>query len=195
MRQLTLAATLALCTLAFAADNPPADGKWIDLFDGKTLDGWKVIGCQAEVQDGAIFLKAGNGVVRTEKKYADYTVEWECKALKDDNWDSGVYFRCIDPAGSYPWPRKYQVNMRKGMEGNCDELKGAKSTGLAKDHEWNRFKLTVVGAKAELEINGKPAWKADGVTEREGFISIQAEVPGGGQYLYRNIRLMELKSR
>lgn len=189
MRLTTVVAAAVVLTggLAHAADD------FVELFDGKTLSGWKIITCEAEVQDGCIFLKAGNGVVRTEKKYKDYVVEWECKALKADNWDSGVYFRCIDPAGNYPWPRKYQVNMRKGMEGNCDELKNAKSKGLSKDHEWNTYRLKVVGATAELEINGKPAWKTDGVTEPDGCISLQAEIPGGGQYLYRNIRIMELK--
>ena len=64
---------------ALAADSPaPAKGKaklhyrpWVTLFDGKSLSGWKVIGCEAEVADGEILLKAGNGVVRTEKKYGD----------------------------------------------------------------------------------------------------------------------------
>jgi len=54
----------------------------VDLFDGKTLAGWKVIGCEAEVEDGVILLKAGNGVVRTERTYRDYVLEYEWKALK-----------------------------------------------------------------------------------------------------------------
>ena len=81
------------------------------------------------------------------------------------------------------------------MEGNVDELKGAKSQGLTKAGEWNHFKLTVVGTKAELEINGKAAWKAEGVEEPEGFISLQAEVPGGGQFLFKNIRVMEVEGK
>jgi hypothetical protein len=80
------------------------------------------------------------------------------------------------------------------MEGNVGGLKGAESKGLLKDHEWNSFKLTVRGTKAELDINGKPAWKADGLEgPEEGFIGIQAEVPGGGQHRFRNIYITELK--
>jgi hypothetical protein len=164
----------------------------VELFDGKTLAGWKVIGCEAEVQDGAIFLKGGNGVVRTERSYRDYVLEYEWKALKADNWDSGVYFRCGDPPPGAPWPTVYQANLRKGMEGNVEELKDARSTGLTKPGDWNHFKLTVKGTGAQLEINGKPAWKADGLKSPEGYIALQAEIPGGGQFLFRNVRILEL---
>ena len=42
-------------------------------------------------------------------------------------------------------------------------------------------------------MNGKPAWEADGLGDpQEGFIALQAEVPGGGQYRFRNIYLTEL---
>ncbi len=190
MRWFTMAAAVCLLSgFAIAADEK---GKAVELFDGKTLKGWKIINCEVEARDGAMLLKSGNGVVRPEKAFKDFVLDLEWKALKPDNWDSGIYIRCKDPAGSFPWPRVWQVNLRKGDEGNIQELKDARSKGLIKAGEWNKFKLTVVGTKAELEINGQPAWKADGIKDPEGFISIQAEVPGGGQFLYRNIRIEEL---
>lgn len=164
----------------------------VSLFDGKTLTGWKVIACEAVVEDGAILLKAGNGMVRTERAYKDFVLEVDWKSLKPDNWDSGVFFRCGDAPPGQNWPKVYQSNLRKGMEGDVAELPGARSKGLTKPGEWNHFKLTVIGTKAELEINGKPAWKADGVAAPEGFIGLQAEIPGGGQFLFRNIRVLEL---
>jgi len=52
---------------------------------------------------------------------------------------------------------------------------------------------TITGSKAELEINGKPAWKADGLQgPKTGFICLQAEVPGGGQCLFRNVHITEV---
>jgi hypothetical protein len=117
-------------------------------------------------------------------------IEW--KALKADKWDSGVFFRCGDRPPDRPWPRTYQANLRKGMEGNVNDLKGARSEGLTTPGQWNRFKLTVVGTTAALEINGGPAWKADGVRTPAGYIALQAEIPGGGQFLFRNIRVREL---
>lgn len=78
------------------------------------------------------------------------------------------------------------------MEGNVNELNSARSEGLTKPGDWNHFKLTVVGTSAALEINGKAAWKADGLQSRTGYVALQAEIPGGGQFLFRNIRLREL---
>ena len=168
--------------------------KSVALFDGKTLNGWEVITCEATVNDGDILLVAGNGLIQTEKKYGNFILEFECKALKDNKWDSGVYFRYDTVPEGRPWPNRYQVNLRKGLEGQVGALEEAKSEGLVKDGEWNTFKLTVQGTKASLEINDKSAWQADGLGDpQEGFIAIQAEVPGGGQYRFRNVYLTELE--
>ncbi|MFH1267268.1 MAG: family 16 glycoside hydrolase, partial [Planctomycetota bacterium] len=94
-----------------------------------------------------------------------------------------------------PWPKRYQANLRKGMEGNVGGLEGAKSEGLTKPGDWNHFKLSVVGTTAAMEINGQPAWKADGLESDSGYICIQSEVPGGGQFLFRNLRITELGYR
>jgi hypothetical protein len=71
-------------------------------------------------------------------------------------------------------------------------LQGAQSTGLVKDGDWNHMRLTVRGTTAAMELNGKPAWKADGLQSARGYIGLQSEVPNGGQFLFRNIRITEL---
>ncbi|MBP7049703.1 MAG: hypothetical protein KBE65_01670 [Phycisphaerae bacterium] len=45
-------------------------------------------------------IVGGNGLVQTEKKYADFVLEYEWKPLRDSNWDSGVYFRYDSVPGS-----------------------------------------------------------------------------------------------
>lgn len=187
-----LLASLACCLFGTLATAGEPTGVTTSLFDGKTLDGWNVTGCEAEVQDGAILLKAGNGLVRTNHRYGDFVLELEWKALKADKWDSGIYFRCELPQGKRPWPTRYQANLLKGKEGNVGGVEGATSTGLTKAGEWNRFKLTVVGTSASMEINGKPAWKGEGIEAASGYIGLQAEVPGGGQFLFRDIKITEL---
>jgi len=188
---------LLIANLSLAQNSPvygagEQGGPWVCLFDGKTLGGWQVTGCEAVVQDGAILLKSGNGLVRTKNAYRDFILEIDWKALKSDKWDSGVFFRCSDPPTGKPWPKTYQANLRKGMEGNVNELNSARSEGLTRPGDWNHFKLTVVGTTAALEINGKTAWKADGLESQTGYVALQAEIPGGGQFLFRNIRLREL---
>jgi hypothetical protein len=42
-------------------------------------------------------------------------------------------------------------------------------------------------------MNGKPAWTAEGLENpAPGYIALQAEVPGGGQFRFRNIYITEL---
>jgi hypothetical protein len=166
---------------------------WTDLLAGKDLSRWDVLGCEAAFQDdGSLLIQSGNGLVQTKEQYADFVLDFEWKALKADAWDSGVYFRYTAVPKGRPWPDRYQTNLRKGMEGNVGELKGATSQGLVKPGDWNRFVLTVQGTAVSLEINGKPAWKADGLKVPKGFLSLQAEVPGGGQFLFRNVRIKVL---
>lgn len=165
----------------------------VSLFDGKTLDGWTIRTCEAKVDQGELLLVDGNGLVQTAKMYGDFVLEFDVLALAEDDWDSGVYFRYETVPEGRPWPPRYQANLLKGQEGNVGGVQGATSTGLYKPGEWNRLKLTVQGSKVSLEMNGKPAWKADGLQgPAKGYIGIQAEVPKGGQYRFKNIFLTEL---
>ncbi|NLH17641.1 MAG: DUF1080 domain-containing protein [Phycisphaerae bacterium] len=189
----TLALTLSLISCS-VSDSQKTSGWRVSLFDGKTLNGWTVIGCKAAVDKGDILIEDGNGLVQSQKQYANFVLEYEWKALKADQWDSGVYFRYTAVPAGRPWPERYQVNLRKGDEGNVGDLSGAKTPDLTKHGDWNRFKLTVNGTRASLEINGKPAWSADGLSGPDrGFIALQAEVPGGGQFRFRNIFITELE--
>ena len=172
-----------------------AQGKRVPLFNGKNLDGWAVLKCEAEVKDGNMFIKSGNGLVQSEKKYKNFVLEYEWKALGEDKWDSGVYFRYNEVPKGRPWPKRYQANLLKGKEGDVGGIKGASSKGLLKDREWNKFKLIVKGTKISLTINEKEAWKGEGLEDLEaGFIAVQAEVPGGGQHLFRNIFITDLEA-
>ena len=167
-------------------------GEATSLFDGKTLKGWKIVTCEAEVVDGAILLKAGNGYLQAEKQYADFILECDWKALNTEMWDSGIYFRAGEPQGKFPWPKEHQVNMRKGQEGAINGADKAKCSALFKPGEWNHFKLTVKGETAELEFNGEKAWSIDGIKPAIGNLCLQAEVPKGGQFLFKNITITEL---
>ena len=87
---------------------------WVDLFNGKDLTGWDVLTCEVDVQDGALLLAGGNGLVQTKEQYTNFILDLEWKALKPDNWDSGIYFRYTKVPPKRPWPARYQANIRKG---------------------------------------------------------------------------------
>lgn len=71
------------------------DGKWVSLFDGKTLEGWEIIGRDGsvwEVKDGAM---TGSGdasmLVHTSGPYRNFRYRAEVKI--SDGGNSGLYFR------------------------------------------------------------------------------------------------------
>jgi len=71
------------------------DGKWVSLFDGKTMDGWEIVGREGsvwEVRDGAL---AGSGqpsmLVHTKGPYRNFRYRAEVKI--SDGGNSGLYFR------------------------------------------------------------------------------------------------------
>ena len=165
----------------------------VQVFNGKNLDGWEVLRCEAGVDSGSLVLQDGNGLVCLKGRYGDFVLELKWRPRRDSNWDSGIYFRCdLPPAGPRPWPRRYQANLRQGMEGNVGGLPGAESEGLLKPGTWNEMKLTVSGRTAKLELNGKPAWEAEGLEQAEGIIALQAEVPNGGQFEFKDIYVTKL---
>ena len=88
---------IPLCALAVLAPlliaAATAQNERVSLFNGENLDGWTVLKCKAAVDGGDILLQRGNGLVQTEKMYADFVLEFDWKALAEDKWDSGVYFR------------------------------------------------------------------------------------------------------
>lgn len=172
-----------------------AEGCTISLFDGQTLDGWQVTGCETVVEEGAILLKSGDGFVRTNHRYDDFVLDLEWKALRAEKYDSGIYLRADLPEEGRPWPRRYQINLLQGKEGMLIGKPETGPKGSIKPGQWNRFRLTVIGSTAAMEINGKPAWKADGLESAAGYIGLQSEVPGGGQFLFRNITVTELGAK
>lgn len=80
------------------AESSSKDEKIINLFDGKTLKGWKSVGGngQYKVEDGCIvgFGKniRGNTFLRTEKTYGDFELTYEFK-FDDRSGNSGLMFR------------------------------------------------------------------------------------------------------
>jgi len=169
------------------------------LFDGQDLANFQVYNCDAGVENGLLKLRDGNGWLRARQVYTDFVLEIDWRALKPTDYDSGIYIRAELPAKAKAnWPNKYQINLKQGQEGDLLGLKdgGGTSKGLTNPAgEWNHFRVTMIGDKAEMEINGKPAWKAEGIANASGFVGIQCEAPLGGQYEFKNIVVTELGYR
>ena len=103
--------TILLATVAVAEIPKPEtfDEKgFTSIFDGKTLDGWKVSaktghsgtsknksGGKWVIEDGAIVgsqdVPANGGIIITEKEYGDFEIALEMR--NDDGPDSGLFLR------------------------------------------------------------------------------------------------------
>ena len=87
---------------ATPAPEKPAPGTVVELFDGKTLKGWRKVGGNGlyKVEDGAIVgygeekgIK-GNTFLRTEETYGDFELTFEFK-FDDRSGNSGMMFRAL----------------------------------------------------------------------------------------------------
>jgi hypothetical protein len=192
---IVLACAVVSAASPTAAAAAEAQGYHAALFNGQDLDGWQVNGCDVAVKDGKMILVAGDGFVRTLDRHGDFVLKFDWRPRRTSGYDSGVYVRAPLPEPGKPWPDRYQVNLKEGREGNIAGLSGAESKGLIKPGDWNHFELTVVGDTAELAINGQKAWKAAGLENADGYIGLQSEVDGGGQFEFRNIELVDLDYR
>ncbi|HRH61249.1 MAG TPA: DUF1080 domain-containing protein, partial [Chitinophagaceae bacterium] len=93
MKKNILFCLLLLPVLALHAQNG-----WQNLFDGKTLSGWKQAAGKAlyKVEDGAItgytVVQSPNSFLVTEKEYGDFILELEVK-IDDSTSNSGIQLR------------------------------------------------------------------------------------------------------
>ncbi len=162
------------------------------LFDGKTLNGWTAEnGAIVTVENGNILLKAGDGWLRSNHTYGDFKLHLEWKALKASDYDAGIFLRASRDGKPFPKPN-YQINLKQGQEGTLIGNPGGKVSGLITPGVWNTFDITAQGQTATLDINGKRAYRTEGLMRPRGYLGIQVEVPLGGQFLLRNIEITEL---
>jgi hypothetical protein len=191
MRLAWISLVAALLSRELIADDKPADFERT-LFDGQSLAGWVLENdAEVDVVDGCLRLKSGNGWLRSVEQFRDFTLHVECQALQMKEYDAGIYIRSSAEGKPFPKP-SYQVNLLEGKEGNIGTLPGAVSMGLAKPAgQWNSFDITVKEDTVSLRINDKPAYEVAGLKEPQGHIGFQVEVPKGGQFLIRNVKIVE----
>jgi hypothetical protein len=146
---------------------------------------------EVEIVDGNLLLKAGDGWLRSAHQYRDFELELDWKALQASEYDAGIYIRAAGSGSPFPKPA-YQVNLLQGKEGHIGNLPGASFQGLIKPGDWNRFRIRAVGDTVSLTVNGSPAYSVGGLKQAQGYVGFQIEVPKGGQFLIRNVSLVEL---
>lgn len=202
---------LAGMVLGFALMLAPvhsADDGWVNLFNGKDLDGWTQRGGKAKysVEEGQIVgvsvPNTGNSFLCTNRNYADFVLELEFKV--DPALNSGVQVRseCFPeertleiggkkikvPAGRV---HGYQVEIDpsarawtggiydEGRRGWLQDLKNNEPAQKAfKQGDWNKFHIECRGASIKTTLNGVAAADLKDGLTPTGFIGLQVHGVG-----------------
>ncbi|HRQ88431.1 MAG TPA: DUF1080 domain-containing protein [Bacteroidia bacterium] len=208
--KLPLISLLALPALLTAAE--PAE--WVDLFDGKTLDGWVQRGGEAKytVEDGVIVgttvPKTPNSFLCTAKNYANFILEVDYKV--DPELNCGVQIRSNSlPDYKNGQVHGYQVEIDpsdrgwsggiydEGRRGWLADLSGNPAARYAfKQDDWNHYRIEAIGDRIRTFVNGVPAADLKDDMTPTGFIALQVHGIGNReealQVRYRNVRIQDL---
>jgi hypothetical protein len=176
-----------------------------NLFNGKDLTGWT--GADYEVKEGTLICRGK--VLRTEKQYSNYILEFDFLLPPRGNNGLGIHYPGQGrPSGagmelqildnSHP---KYATLKTSQYHGSLYKLQPAKRGFQKPVGEWNHQKVTVHGAKVLAELNGTIILDANlddlmskypkhkGVKRRSGHICFCGH---GDPVQFRNITIMEL---
>jgi 3-keto-disaccharide hydrolase len=158
---------LVLLTAVFLSAAPDSS-QWKQLFDGKTLNGWKHVGKGGmTVEDGLIRTHGGMGLLYwSGGKVSDCVIRIVYK-MRDENDNSGVFIR-IPSAPTEPWMpvnKGYEVQIDNHPERGGEDDYHVTGTlysltkPLAKPGkpgpEWNTMEITLDGPRTIVEVNGE----------------------------------------
>jgi hypothetical protein len=186
MRGIKILTVLTLLSCAHCAQ----DNKESELFDGKSLKGWKVLGGTAEfkVEDGMIVgttkPNTGNSFLCTEKNYSDFILTLDYK-IEDSASNSGVMVRShFDDASKKVYGRQVEIDpsSRKWSAGVYDESRrgwlypltlNTDAQDAYRANEFNHLRIECIGNETKTWLNGKPVAYVVDTVDNDGFIALQ----------------------
>ncbi len=206
---------LILLVAALAASAFGADKGFVPLFDGKTLQGWKLVNGKGRgyvVENGMIVCPAdGGGNLFTDKEYANFILRFEFRLTPGGN--NGIGIRApLEGDAAYqgmeiqvlddPDP-KYRDIRPAQHHGSIYDVVPAKTGFLNPTGEWNREEIVARGRKIRVELNGHTIVDADLDTIKDP--AVLAKHPGlkrasghigllghGTRVEFRNLQVKEL---
>lgn len=189
--------------------------EWTNLFNGKSLNGWKKVAGDAEykIEDGAIVgvtvPNTPNSFLITEQEYGDFILELEVKIM-DTTSNSGIQFRShYDPAGNngkgkvFGYQYELDPSSRRWTAGVYDEgrrdwlyplMLNAKAQEMLKTGVYNKVRVECIGNTIKTWINENPAAYIVDDIDSKGIIALQVHSIGnpnmaGKKIYWKNIHI------
>jgi hypothetical protein len=193
--------------LILTADEPkPAEDGFVTIFDGKSMDGWKVSENPdtIKLQDGAMVCRGERAhafYVGDDKPFKDF--HFIAEVMTKPNSNGGIYFHTKWQEDGWPnQGHECQVNntYHRDPQKTGSVYNVAKVTEApAKDDTWFKYEIIVEGNKVTVKIDDKVIneYVEKDVSPdnpkriSEGTFALQAHDPGS-TVLYRNIRVKRL---
>jgi len=205
---------IAFSFMIVATCNAQSNG-WVNLFDGKTLSGWKRLAGSAEysVENGMIVgttvLNSGNTFLATEKEYGNFILELDVK-IESLKGNSGIQTRSHYAAAAKDgkglvYGRQVEVDPsdRKWSGGIYDEGRrkwlypltlNTNAQDAFKVNEFNHYKIECIGNEMKTWVNGIPAAYLVDTIDQKGFIALQVHQVSSADEVnkkvyFKNIRI------
>ncbi len=190
-----------------------AAGNFVALFDGKTLEGWTLVGKKGSgyvVEDGVLLCPAdGGGNLFTEKEYSNFIFRFDFRNEPASNNGVGIRAPLSGDAAYQGMEIQILDTEHKGelrpaqYHGSIYDVVPAKRGFLKKAGEWNHEEITANGRRIQVKLNGtfivdanlddikdaEVLKKHPGLARTKGHIGFLGH---GSRVEFRNIEVQEL---
>lgn len=176
---------------------------WKPLWDGKTLNGWHIIGKgDWKIEDGALRTTHAKeekefGHLVSDKIFSDFTARLRYKAVKGN---SGLYFRIEEKGRTGVSGFQAEIDAEKDA-GGLYETNGrawvSKPTAddvkkWFKPQEWNTMTVSAHGRRITVDVNGwRTAELRHDPGRLEGHLALQTHANLDCELYFKNIEILQ----
>lgn len=214
---LSLAASTVRSTASEALNSGAGEELWVELFNGRDLDGWVAVNSAPETwsaRDGKLHCTGRPiSALRTDRQYENFILELEWRHLTEGG-NSGIFLWASPLAApGVPFLRGIEVQILDHGYGKADwftthgdvfPIHGTKMTPFPPHHgarsfpseerskgspEWNHYRIECKAGVIRLHVNGKEVSGGADCSPRKGYIALESEA---APVDFRNIRILEL---
>jgi hypothetical protein len=190
---------ILIITMMVATNNRPADEGWISLFDGKSLNGWKVSERPEtfSVRDGMIAVEGSRAHLFYDGPVGNHNFqnfEFKAQVMTLPGSNSGIFIHTAYQETG--WPSKgYEIQVNQTHSdprktGSVYAVQDVKEV-YVKDNEWYTEHIIVQGRKVTVKVNDKVINEYTESTENRltgGTIALQGHDPKSKVY-YKDVMI------